>query len=423
MSQVSLSAIEQQKAIYIRGIAGKKPLVPVGFEELERKALQCISVKAGAYIAGGAGGELTMQRNRRALDQVTLIPRMLKDVSAVSMERNIFGEVWPVPFALAPIGVLEMVHRQADLAVARASRATGVPMIWSNQASVPMEACAKEAADAPRWFQLYWSKNNDLVKSLVQRAEAAGCSAIVVTLDTTMLGWRTRDLDLAYLPFLEGRGIAQYTSDPEFMQLAAENREAGDLKPPLNLKTLKHVLSLAYRFPGSFLGNLRSGIPLKAVRTFIRIYSRPSLTWNDLAFLRKITDLPIILKGICHPDDVRLALEHDVQGIILSNHGGRQVDGAVASFEMLKKAAGITGGRMELFIDSGIRSGADIMKCLCLGASAVMIGRPYVYGLALAGAEGVEQVIRNLAADFELTMRLCGCQSVDEPDSSLILKG
>jgi isopentenyl diphosphate isomerase/L-lactate dehydrogenase-like FMN-dependent dehydrogenase len=388
--------------------------VPFEFAKLEEAARRNLSSEAFAYIAGGAGAESTMRANREAFERRRIVPRMLVDVSSRDLSVELFGRRLPTPLLLAPIGVLEMAHRDADLAVARAAAAEGVPMIFSSQASVPMEECARAMGDAPRWFQLYWSTADELVESFAARAEACGCSAIVLTLDTTMLGWRIRDLDLAYLPFLRGKGIAQYTSDPVFWRLVdAAEPEAGP-RPRPTLAALRTLVQIARAHPGSFWTNLRSPRPLAAVRQFTRTYSRPSLVWDNLAFLRVRTRLPILLKGILHPDDARRALDWGVDGIVVSNHGGRQVDGAIASLDALATIAPIVDGRIPLLVDSGIRGGADALKALALGATAVCIGRPYVYGLALAGEQGVREVVRNFIADLDLTLGLSGYTSVAE---------
>ena len=252
-----------------------------------------------------------------------------------------------------------------------------------------MEEVAAAMADSPRWFQLYWSKSNDLVASLVTRAERCGCSAIVVTLDTTLLGWRTRDLDLAYLPFLEGKGIAQYTSDPVFQRLMDEPGN-GSAPRKATFESLTGLFKMVKAYPGSgFIKKLRSGRPVKAVRKFTEIYSNPALTWKDLAFLRQHTKLPILLKGILHPEDAALAVSHGVNGIIVSNHGGRQVDGSMGTVEALPEIVKAVRAQVPVLIDGGIRAGADMFKALALGATAVCIGRPYVYGLTLAGEAGV----------------------------------
>jgi lactate 2-monooxygenase len=309
-----------------------------------------------------------------------------------------------------------MVHASADVAVAKAAGSLQIPYIFSSQASKPMEEAAAAMGNNPRWFQLYWSKSRELVTSFVQRAERCGCQAIAVTLDTTMLGWRTRDLDMAYLPFMEGRGIAQYTSDPVFQKLMDE--PVLSEKRNVTVHSLAGLVTLVNNYPGSgFFSKLKSGRPIKAVQKFVSIYSNPALTWEDLKFLREHTKLPVLLKGILHADDARKAIDYGMNGIIISNHGGRQVDGSISTLEALPKIAKAVNKKIPLLLDSGVRSGADVFKALALGASAVCIGRPYVYGLTLAGEEGVRQVLRNMMADFELTMGLAGCKDIGEISS------
>ncbi len=415
---------ERQSEIYVQGLSGARPGVPVDLEKLEAMAREVMTPEAFAYVAGGAGLESTIFENRESFERWRIVPNMLRDVSVRDTSVELFGEHLASPFLLAPIGVQEMAHPDADLATARAAAAEGVPMIFSNQASVSMEECAAVMGSSPRWFQLYWSKSNELVESLVARAEKCGASAIVVTLDTTLLGWRIRDLDLAYLPFLRGKGIAQYTSDPVFRRLLDE--ETGDSEPDqdrkVNLNTLKVLFELVTNYPDDLLQNVTSGKPLQAVRRFIGIYSRPSLTWSDLPFLRERTSLPILLKGIQSPDDAQRARDEGVDGIIVSNHGGRQLDGAVGSFDALRAIVERVGRDYPIVFDSGIRSGADVFKALAFGARAVCIGRPYIYGLAIAGEEGVREVIRNFKADFDLTMGLAGAASVDEIESSQVIR-
>lgn len=408
--------MDRQRAIYSRGLAGRTPRVPVDFETLEARARDRLSPQAFAYIAGGAGREDTVRHNREGFADWRIIPRMLQDVGERDPSVTLFGRRLPSPFLLSPVGVLEMAHREADLAVARAAAAEGVPFLLSSQASAPMETCARSMGDGARWFQLYWSKSDAVVASFVQRAEASGCDAIVVTLDTTLLGWRTRDLDLGYLPFLRGRGIAQYTADPAFLAALEEPLpdDAAAVKPPVTLHTLRALLQAARSFPEGTLASLRSGRALAAVRRFIATYSRPTLTWDELARLRELTRLPVVLKGILDPEDARRALDHGVDGIMVSNHGGRQVDGAVATIEQLPAIREVVGDRVPLILDSGVRGGADAFKALALGATAVGVGRPYCYGLAVAGEAGVREVIANLRADFELTMGLAGCRCTAE---------
>ncbi len=414
--KTSFSALERQKNIYLAGVSGQRPALPIHPDELERQAKERMTPEAFAYIAGSAGLERTAFQNRDGFGRWQIVPRMLRDVSQCDLSTELLGMKLPAPLLTAPIGVLEMAHAHADLAVGRAAAALGIPMIFSNQASVPMEKVAEAMEDGLRWFQLYWSKSNDLVASFAHRAEACGCRAIVITLDTTMLGWRTRDLDMAYLPFLRGKGIAQYTSDPVFQRLLDESDDASGPQPKRRLTwdTLVSLSELLRAYPGGWFENFRSGRALKAVRKFVNIYTNPSLNWNDLAFLRQQTKLPILLKGILHEDDARIALDHGIDGIIVSNHGGRQVDGAISAIEALPNVVAAVNGHIPVLMDSGIRSGADVFKALALGAKAVCVGRPYVYGLALNGEAGVREVIENLLADFELTMRLSGCRSIAE---------
>lgn len=414
-----LSAADWQKEIYLSGFAGNRSAIKISFQQLEQEARKKMSDQAFAYIAGGAGNESTMNSNQAAFEKFKIVPRMLRNVSERDTSIELFGQKIPSPILICPVGVLEMVHPEADLAVAKAAAQLGLPYIFSNQASKPMEACAAAMHESPRWFQLYWSKSNELVQSLVHRAERCGCKAIVVTLDTTLLGWRTRDLDLAYLPFLEGKGIAQYTSDPVFQKLLDEPDDAEPVKRKITLQSVQGLISMTKNYPGNnFFKKLASGRPLKAVRKFVSIYSNPATTWEDLAWLRQQTKLPILLKGILHPDDARKALDAGMNGIIISNHGGRQVDGSIATLDALPKIAEVIQNKIPVLLDSGVRGGADIFKALALGATAVCIGRPYVYGLTLAGSQGVYEVMQNLMADFELTMGLSGCRNISEINQS-----
>ena len=405
----------RQAAIFIRGVGGRRPRVPVDSGALEAAARKVMSREAYAYVAGGAGSERTMAANRAALDRWRIVPRVLRDVSARDTSVTLFGRTLPTPFLLAPIGVLELVHPDADLAAARAAAAEGVPFIMSNQASVPMERCAAAMGESPRWFQLYWSRSDELVRSFVGRAEACGCEALVLTLDTTLLGWRPRDLDLAYLPFLRGLGIAQYTSDPVFRaQLAEPLAPLTAERPTPGPAALYALAQMVHRFPGPLLEKLRSGAPRAAVQRFVATYSRPSLTWDHLEALRGMTRLPILLKGILHPHDAREALKRGMDGLIVSNHGGRQVDGAIGALDALSQVVAAVEGRVPVLFDSGIRGGADAFKALALGAAAVCIGRPYAYGLALAGETGVREVIANFCAEFDLTLGLAGYRAVPQ---------
>lgn len=412
--------LDRQKEIYLNGFAGIRPVVPVSTRELEEVARKVMSPYAYAYIAGGAGNESTLWGNRAAFEKYKIVPRLLRDVSVRDTSIELFGQKLLSPLLLAPIGVLEMAHPQADLAVGKAAASLHLPYIFSNQASKPMEEVAAVMDESPRWFQLYWSKSNELVKSLVERAEKCGCSAIVVTLDTTVLGWRTRDLDLGYLPFLEGKGIAQYTSDPVFQKLMDEPESL--VKRKITMQTIRGLIQMVKNYPGgNFFAKLKSGRGVKAVQKFVSIYSNPALTWEDLKFLKTITRLPILLKGILHADDACKAIAHGMNGIIVSNHGGRQVDGSISTLEALPSIVDAVQQKIPVLMDSGIRGGADIFKALALGAKAVCLGRPYVYGLAIAGELGVKEVLQNTLADFELTMALAGCRSISEITRSALV--
>jgi lactate 2-monooxygenase len=409
---VTATGGERQADVYLGAIRGRRSRVPFAPAKLEGQARLLMSPEAFAYIAGGAGAELTMRANRAAFARRRIVPRVLRDVSRRDLAVEIFGRRLASPLLLAPIGVLEVAHRDADVAVARAAAAHGVPFVLSSQASVPMETCAEAMGDAPRWFQLYWSTSNELVESFVRRAERCGCEAIVVTVDTTMLGWRCRDLDLAYLPFLYGKGIAQYTSDPVFQALLDAAGEAPARK--LTATAVRALVAMSRAYPGSLLRNLCSGRPRDAVRAFVEIYSRPSLTWDDLSFLRELTTLPLVVKGVLHADDAVRAVDCGVDGVWVSNHGGRQVDGAIASLDALPAIASAVAGRVPVLLDSGVRGGADVVKALALGATAVCLGRPYAYGLAIGGEQGVGEVIANVLAELDLTLGLSGFASLAE---------
>ncbi|CAN5142717.1 lactate 2-monooxygenase [soil metagenome] len=367
----------------------KPPGLPVSFEEWEAEAREVMESGAYGYVAGGAGAEDTMRANREAFYRWHLRPRMLRDVDERDLSTTVLGTRSAAPFMLAPVGVLSIVHEEADLAVARTAASLGIPMVLSTVSSFTIEEVAEEMGDSPRWFQLYPGRSNEVMASMLHRAEAAGYSAVVATLDTTMLGFRERDLKHAYFPFLHGEGIANYLSDPAF-------RERLDSPPEEDL--------------------------LAAARAFLDVYVNPSLSWKDIEFIRSRTSLPILLKGITHPEDARIALEHDVQGIIVSNHGGRQVDGAVAALDALPEVSEAVGDRVPVLLDSGVRRGADVLKALALGASAVLVGRPYVYGLAVGGEAGARQVVRNLIADVDLELALSGRRSVEEVDRSLVTR-
>ena len=413
-----------QSDIYRPGISGQRPVVPVDHTALEAAAEALMSPEAFAYIAGGAGAERTMAANRAAFDRWQTWPRPLRNVSQRDLSIDLFGRR-ATPLLLAPIGVAEMAHPDADLAVARAAASVGMPVTLSNQASFPMEEVAAAAPTGNRFFQLYWSASDALNASLLQRAEASGCEAIVITLDTHLIGWRTRDLDLAYLPFTRGLGIAQYASDPVFAELVRERvalAAAGAIPvsppPKLTPQTVRAGISIAHkggRLTGTGVrSSLRSPIPRAAVETFLEVFSTPALTWDDLAKARQWTTLPIILKGVVHPDDAEHAVDLGLDGVWVSNHGGRQIDQSVPTLAALPAVVERVGGRVPIVFDSGVRGGADALIALALGATAVGIGRPVAYGLGIAGEAGVRAVLRHILAELDISLGLAGAVSIAE---------
>lgn len=409
-----------QAAIYRAGSFGRRPRVPTDGTALEDAASRVMGRRAFAYVAGSAGGEHTADANRDAFARWRVLPRVLVDTSERDLGVDLLGRRHPTPFLVSPIGVLSAAHEDADLGVARGARAQGVLPVLSTQASVPMEQVAAELGGTGHWYQLYWSRDDDLTESLVRRAEATGAEALVVTLDTAYLGWRPRDLDLGSLPFARGEGIAQYTSDPVFRRLvaarvAANAAAAPEPQPRPTPAAVRTLISLSRNHPGDTRGNLSSLEPRAAVETFLDVFSRPSLTWDDLPRLRGMTSLPVVLKGVLHPDDARRAVDAGVEALWVSTHGGRQVDRSVGALDALPgvvDAVGGAGSEVPVLFDSGVRTGADAFVALALGAAAVGIGRPHVYGLALAGADGVAEVLRNLAAELDLTMALTGCRTL-----------
>jgi len=370
-----------QNAIYL---SGGTPW-PVGFDAWQDSARETLEHTTYDYVAGGAGAEETMRANVEAFRRRALRPRMLVGTAERDISVDVLGLHSPAPFLLAPIGVLSIVHPEAERAVAGAARATGVPLVLSSAASISLEDVA--SSDPPRLFQLYWWGDAELAESLVRRAEAAGYGAIVLTVDTLTLGWRPRDLRNGYLPFLKGQGLGQFFSDPAFLARL-------ESPPEENLVTAS----------------------LMALSAFPNL----ALAWEDLGRLREWTSLPILLKGIVRGDDARRALEHGIDGIVVSNHGGRQVDGSIAALDGLVEVREAAGHDAVVLMDSGIRTGADVVKAMALGADAVLIGRPYVYGLAVGGQEGVETVIAQLAAEVDLTMALAGARSVADLDPSFV---
>lgn len=380
---MSRYGFERQLQIYA---SGTPPTLPLDPEQWEKQAGDVLPPAAFGYVTGGAGAEDTACENRAAFARWRIRPRMLRDVSDRDLSTTIGDMTFAAPIFLGPIGVLSIVHPGAELAAARAAATLGLPFILSTVSSFTIEQVAA-VGNGPRWFQLYPGRDPSVMASLIQRAEAAGYAALVVTVDTPMLGWRTRDLGYAYLPFLQGQGIANYLSDPAFRAGLARSPEED---------------------------------PRAAIQHFLNIFVNPAFTWADVAALRERTQLPLLIKGITHPDDARLALESGAAGLIVSNHGGRQVDGAIAALDALPDIVDVVGKKAPILFDSGIRTGADVVKALALGARAILLGRPYVYGLAVAGEAGVVEVTRNLLADLDLELALSGFRSIRDLDRSAV---
>lgn len=378
-----------QNEIYLAGLGGQTPNLPLAFDALEAAAKEVMAPEAYDYVAGAAGTEDTARANLAAFKRWRLVPRMLRNVEERDLSVEILGTPLPAPVMLAPIGVQEIMHPEKEIAVARAASSLGIPILLSTAGSTPMEEVAEAMGDVPRWYQLYWPRDPELAASFVGRAEAAGYSAIVITLDTTTLAWRPRDLARGFLPFLMGKGVSQYTSDPVF--------RSGLDKPP-------------------------EDDPIASALHWVQNFSDPSYTWDDLAFIREKTNLPILLKGILHPDDARAALDHGMSGVIVSNHGGRQLDGAIAALDALPSIREAVGPDATVLFDSGIRSGSDAIKAIALGADAVLLGRPYAWGLAVGGQTGVHHVLRSFLADLDLSMALAGLTSVADIDRECLVQ-
>ena len=367
--------------VYREGMhEGKSPDFPVSYEDLRDAAHDAMDDTARAYIHGGAGAEETF-RKEQDFSEWRIVPRMLQGVADRDLTTEVLGQEIDYPAMVTPLGVQSLVHDDAELATAAACDELNVPFILSSLSSTSMEEVSEELGDTPKWFQFYWSSDEDIARSFLNRAEDAGYDAIVVTVDAPTLGWRERLIERGYYPFLDGEGVANYFSDPEFRSQLDEPPEED---------------------------------PQAAVDHFLDIFGDSSLTWDDLEFVFENTDLPVLIKGVLHPEDARLAVEHGADGVGVSTHGGRQVDGSITAIEALPDIVDEVGDEATITFDSGIRRGSDMYKALALGADACLIGRPFIYGLALGGQVGVHHVLENLVADFDLTMGLAGRDSVSE---------
>ncbi len=377
------------REIYARGMMGERPALPISWSELERRATEAMEPRAAAYVHAGAGTEDTMRENLDAFRRWRIVPRMLRDVASRDLSTSILDTEIPAPVLLAPIGVQTIVHPEGELATARAAASLGIPLVVSTAAAHTLEEIAEAGGSGPRWYQLYWPNDHEIAASITRRAEAAGFEAIVVTLDTFIPGWKPRDLQQAWLPFLEGVGNANFLQDPVFR-------------------------AQLERSPEEDLG--------AATGHYLSIYVNPSLTWEDIRLLREWTSLPIVVKGILHADDARRARDEGLDGLIVSNHGGRQVDGAIASLDALPSIVDAVSEDTVVLLDSGVRGGADVLKALALGAGGVLLGRPYLWGLALDGQAGVEAVLKMLLAELDLTMALSGLTRPSEVERSAVAR-
>ena len=370
---------DYQNAIYNAGLSGVIPKLPVDYATLEQRASAAMPPSVLGYVQGGCGDEFTQRNNADAFRHWGMTPRMMVDCSRRDLSIDLFGMRLPSPIFMAPVGVIGICTQDGhgDLAAARASAETGVPLMASTLSNDPLEHVAGALGETPGFFQLYTPKDKALAESLVRRAEAAGYKGIVVTLDTWVTGWRPRDLNVANFPQLRGAVLMNYFSDPVFRAMLAKSPEEDGAA---------------------------------AVRQWAGVFGKV-LTWDDMAWLRSLTTLPLILKGICHPDDARRAIDAGADAIYCSNHGGRQANGGIAAIDMLPGVVAAAGDVPVLF-DSGIRSGSDVVKAIALGARAVGVGRPYAYGLALDGAAGAAHVLRCLLAEADLLMAVNGWPTI-----------
>lgn len=369
---------DYQIELYLGALGGVLPAHPFDYAELERNALAALPPELRTYVAGGAGDETTQRANVEAFARHALVPRMFRASPERDLSVELFGRRLASPLLLAPVGVVGLCtpDQHGDVHAAEVAAATGVPLIGSTLMSDPLEDVAAAAGDAGKWFQLYTPKNRELAASLVSRAERAGYEAIVITLDTWVPGWRPRDLASGNFPQLRGKALANYTSDPVFQEMTGPDPDPGTI-----------------------------------VMTWVGTFGHP-VTWDDLPWLRSLTELPILVKGVCHPDDARRALDEGVNGIYCSNHGGRQANGGGAALDWLPGVVDAVGGRGPVVFDSGVRTGADVVKALALGADAVAIGRPYVYALALGGVPGAVHQVRALQAEADLVMAVDGYPTI-----------
>ncbi|WP_107948308.1 alpha-hydroxy acid oxidase [Lysinibacillus parviboronicapiens] len=371
--------------LLLKNINAQAPF-PISFADLEKAVAEKIDAGPYGYVRSGAGGEQTLRNNRAAFEKYSIIPRFLNNVANIDTTIELFGKTYPTPLLFAPVGMNKMAHEDGELAVVRAANHLEIPYIQSTVSSYALEDVAQAAPNATKWFQLYWSTNEEIAYSMVARAEAAGFEAIVLTVDTVMLGWREEDVRNQFSPLKLGYARGNYVNDPVFMASLPDNS-----------------------FESYVQGVLQNVF-------------HPTLNWENVRELKRHTKLPILLKGILHPEDAQLAVDNGIDGIIVSNHGGRQLDGVIGSLDALPAIVEVVDGQVPVILDSGVYRGMDALKALALGADAVAIGRPFVYGLALDGQQGVEKVMTNLYDELKVSIALAGATSVKDLRNVTLVK-
>ncbi|KAI9839711.1 MAG: hypothetical protein M1837_002058 [Sclerophora amabilis] len=397
-----------QNEIYFKGmIQGQPPSMTTDSRLLEEQAKKHLGVRSFNYVAGGAGERATMDANRLAFRQWKMIPRMLRSTTHRDTSVSLFGTKYDSPVLVAPVGVQSIFHADKETGVAEMASEIGVPYILSTAASSTIEEVAAASdkshknsensgvndSTAKRWYQLYWPHDDEITVSLLQRAKEAHYSVLVVTLDTWALAWRPADLDNAYVPFVLGTGNQIGFSDPVFRRKFSDANDGKQVEDDI----------------------VAASVMWESI-----VFSGRAHTWEQLKLLKDNWDGPIVLKGIQHVEDAKMAVEHGVQGIIVSNHGGRQLDGAIGSLSVLPEISAAVGSQLTVLFDSGIRTGVDVLKALCLGADAVLIGRPFVYGLSIGGKRGARDALRALLADVDQSMGLSGIASVADCNKDMV---
>ncbi|KAI5362779.1 putative FMN-dependent dehydrogenase, FMN-dependent alpha-hydroxy acid dehydrogenase, active [Septoria linicola] len=396
-----------------------KPIFSTKPAEWEALAKEKVPEANFGYVYGSASSFKTYNANLAAFDRYRLRPRMLVNATRRDLSVNLFGTTYQSPFLVAPVGVQNIMHSDAEEATARACLNIKVPMILSTAATRTIEQVATANGSGDRWYQLYWPKPQEeaITVSLLNRAKANGYKVLVVTLDTFTLAWRPEDLDNSYLPFLWGDGCQIGHSDPVFLEryaemLAADTRSASE--------KLAEAWDLIKR-PGTPFGALRllaNASKIKMSRAWLDVMNSGTYReWKHLEMIRKLWDGPIVLKGIQSVEDAHRAIEYGMDGIVVSNHGGRQLDGAIASLDALAEIGAdekVKESGLTLLFDSGIRTGSDVLKALALGAKAVLVGRPYMYGLAIKGQAGVEHVLKCMLADTDNMLANMGKKSIKD---------